>query len=328
MTFTGVFNQTWWPVMTVDTTAPSYWLNGRFLLCAIWVLFAMIFASYLIWRYEGFNKSRKRTSEDDQKEEPGVVYDDEVWGTCSKSIHPIWLLAYRIVAFSALLSLILADAIVLTARVFFFYTQWTFTLVTVYFGLASLDSIYGCMSYNQERDDFVSTDSERGSYVAPTLQENVDTTTMTGSLNHSRRTAASARGYALQIMFQMCAGAVVLTDLVFWLILFPINRRLTFLVVCMHSVNTVFLLGDAILNRLRFPFFRIAYFALYTCVFVLFQWIIHACLSLRWPYPFLDLSSQFAPLWYLGVGLLLFPSFGIFTLVFWIKRRILSSQLS
>lgn len=123
----------------------------------------------------------------------------------------------------------------------------------------------------------------------------------------------------------MSAGAVVLTDSVFWLILYPSllanAYRLNFMIVCKHSVNAALLLGDAILNRLRFPFFRMAYFVLWTCTFVLFQWIIHACVSMRWPYPFLDLSSPYAPLWYIGISLLAFPCYGIITLMFRLKQR-------
>ncbi|MBA0613726.1 hypothetical protein Godav_014100 [Gossypium davidsonii] len=103
----------------------------------------------------------------------------------------------------------------------------------------------------------------------------------------------------------------------------------------MHSINVVFLLGDTILNCMRFPFFRIAYFVLWTGTFVVFQWIIHACINLWWPYPFLDLSSPYAPLWYifnlllnvtadsavmyLGVGLMHIPCYGIFALIIKLK---------
>ncbi|KAG8366100.1 hypothetical protein BUALT_Bualt17G0040800 [Buddleja alternifolia] len=321
--------------MTADSTDPSYWLNWRFLLCAIWVLVGIVIAALLIWRYEGRNKSRNKPN-GNEEEAAGCLYKNEPWETCWKWIHPIWLLSYRIVAFSALLALLLADIIIRGGGIFYFYTQWTFTLVTIYFGLGSLLSIHGCLRYcydvEPERDSNVCTDAEHGSYVPLTLGENEDTTIVTGNLDHydepNCRPAASVSGYTLQILFQMCAGSVVLTDSVFWFILYPFftakDYRLSFLVVCMHSVNAVFLLGDAVLNSLRFPFFRIAYFALWTCVFVIFQWIIHACVSIRWPYAFLDLSSPYAPLWYLAVGLLLFPCFGIFTLIFRIKQCYLS----
>ncbi|PNX62801.1 hypothetical protein L195_g053172, partial [Trifolium pratense] len=64
----------------------------------------------------------------------------------------------------------------------------------------------------------------------------------------------------------------------------------------MHSVNAVLLLGETSLNCMSFPVFRFAYFILWTVTFVIFQWIIHAAVSLWWPYPFLDLSSPYAPL--------------------------------
>ncbi|XP_011071106.1 uncharacterized protein LOC105156620 [Sesamum indicum] len=316
--------------MTADTTAPSYWLNWRFLLCAIWILVAMVLSVLVIWRYEGHNKSRNRLSGDQQEAARGL-YKGEAWRTCSQSIHPIWLLAYRIVAFGALLALILADTIVHSVGIFYFYTQWTFTLVTVYFGLASSLSTHGHLLHrhelDSEKDNRVGRDAEQGSYVAPTHGENSDTPSTNRSLNprdDPNHRTASVWENALQIMFQMCAGAVVLTDAVFWLVIYPFltgkDYRLSFLVVCMHSVNAVFLLGETILNSLRFPFFRIAYFVLWTSVFVVFQWIIHACVSMRWPYPFLDLSSPYAPIWYLSVGLLHFPCFAIFTLIFKIKQ--------
>ncbi|XP_076907993.1 uncharacterized protein LOC143564677 [Bidens hawaiensis] len=92
----------------------------------------------------------------------------------------------------------------------------------------------------------------------------------------------------------------------------------------MHSVNAVLLLVDIFLNRLRFPFYRLAYFGLWTCAFVIFQWIVHACVSFWWPYSFLDLSSPYAPIWYLGVGLIQLPAYGIFALIVWGKQRLLS----
>ncbi|CAL9118322.1 unnamed protein product [Musa textilis] len=91
----------------------------------------------------------------------------------------------------------------------------------------------------------------------------------------------------------------MLTDCVFWLIIFPFlairDYNLNFVLICMHSLNAVFLLGDIALNSLSFPWFRIAYFLLWTAIYVIFQWVIHACVDIWWPYPFLDLSSTYAP---------------------------------
>ncbi|XP_022132056.1 uncharacterized protein LOC111005019 isoform X2 [Momordica charantia] len=234
-----------------------------------------------------------------------------------------------------LLALIIGDAVVSGGGIFLFYTQWTFTLVTLYFGLATSFSIYGCCrkcNNSGSSTECTSLDAERGTYVPPTLGDGSPdvSNTAKGSDSHEdfhTRKAAGVGGYAFQIIFQTSAGAVVLTDIVFWFILYPYllsqNRGLSFFIVTMHSVNAVCLLGETILNGLRYPFFRIGYFVMWTGIFVLFQWILHACVSMPWPYPFLELSTPYAPLWYAGVGLMNIPCFGAFALVIRMKQSLL-----
>ncbi|XP_015894757.1 uncharacterized protein LOC107428700 [Ziziphus jujuba] len=322
--------------MTANTTDPSYWLNWRFFLCALFLLISMIFASILIWKYETFHKRKPERREND-RETVEPFHEDEAWKICLKGIHPAWLLAYRIICLIVLFSLITANVIEDGGGIFYFYTQWTFALVTIYFALASTLSIYGCCKYgnrdSQDAIDHFGLDTERGTYVAPTFEGSTDTSNMRKNLDayeeHQNQETAGVWGYALQIIFQMCAGAVMLTDSVFWTIIYPFltakDYELNFMIASMHSINAVFLLGDTLLNCLRFPLFRIAYFVLWTGVFVIFQWIIHVCVNMWWPYPFLDLSSQYAPLWYLGVGLMHIPCYGIFALIVRIKHMVLST---
>uniref|UniRef100_M4E178 Uncharacterized protein n=1 Tax=Brassica campestris TaxID=3711 RepID=M4E178_BRACM len=52
-----------------------------------------------------------------------------------------------------------------------------------------------------------------------------------------------------------------------------------------------------------FPLFRISYFVLWTGVFVILQWIVHACVSF----------------WYAAVGLMHVPCFGVFALIVKLK---------
>ncbi|KAK9278425.1 hypothetical protein L1049_027990 [Liquidambar formosana] len=299
----------WQPIVTADTTMTNYWLNWRVLLCAIWVLITTFVASFLIWKFEA-SRNSKHESAETRQETAGLLYEDEVWRPCLKHIHPAWLLAFRVFAFVVLLVLLNVTAAVDGGGIFYYYTQWTFTLVTIYFGLGSLLSMYGCYRYHNrvggDRVDNVALDAEQGTNVTPTHVENSNMSNIVKCLGspeeHHVRQTAGIWGYAFQIIFQMNAGAVMLTDCVFWFIIVPFltikDYDLNFLIINMHTINAVFLLGDTALNCLRFPWFRIAYFFLWTVVYVIFQWIVHACVSLWWPYPFLDLSSPYAPLWY------------------------------
>ena len=119
---TGSLNHIWGPVMTDDTNTLSYWLNWRFLLCAIWLITTIVAAVFIILKYEGFSKKRTQIR-DSQQETVGSLYNDEAWRTCLKVIHPGWLLAYRLIAFSLLLALIITNVVIDGAGIFYFYTQ-------------------------------------------------------------------------------------------------------------------------------------------------------------------------------------------------------------
>ncbi|KAK9675613.1 hypothetical protein RND81_11G018800 [Saponaria officinalis] len=325
--------------MAVDTntTDPSYWLNWRFLVSALLVLGIVIFSLYLIWKHEGKRKSDGEVRECRQVPD-GVLYKDELLKTCLKCIHPIWLLLFRILAFGVLLALIVGNTVADGPGIFYFYTQWTFTITTLYFGLASAFSIVGfCQNCDRTRhitDASPNIDAELGSNVVPKTGSSHDAPNFRDTSNHGEvhvRQTAGFIGYLFQILYQVVAGAVILTDIVYWLVLYaiftPKNSKLEFFNVCMHTVN-VLILGDTVLNCMRFPMFRIAYFILWTSTFVVCQWIIHAFISIRWPYPFMDLSPPYAPLWYAAIGLLLVLCFGFFALVVKLKHVWLSRSFS
>ncbi|KAF6164098.1 hypothetical protein GIB67_017682 [Kingdonia uniflora] len=288
----------------------------------------MVVATITIWRNEGFRKAPKLGRPEETLEEmKWCLYEDEAWKPCLKDIHPVWLLGFRVIGFFLLLTLLIVNVAVDGGGILFYYTQWTFGLVTIYFGLGSLLSMHGCYKYrNKVGGDTLETDAEQGTYMASvnnTNVHNIAKNTGPDELVHVRQTAG-IWGYVFQVIFQMNAGAVMLTDFVFWLIIVPFlaikDYDLNILLIGMHSINAVFLLGDAALNSLRFPWFRIAYFLLWTAIFVIFQWAVHACVSIWWPYPFLDLASPYAPVWYMVVGLMHIPCYAFFALLIRMKH--------
>ncbi|XP_027330179.1 uncharacterized protein LOC113846292 [Abrus precatorius] len=335
---TGSSRGTWQPIMTADTTTHSYWLNWRVVLCVIWVLVSAFFSSLLIWKYEDSWKQARNDNKGSQKETSPTLYEDETWRPCLKGIHPIWLLGFRVFAFIVLLVLLIVTANADGGSIFYFYTQWTFTSITIYFGLGSLLSMHGCYQHHKkasgDKVENVDGDAEQGIDDSPTLPQSANP-----SSSHEKslgapqvRQPAGTWGYIFQIIFQMNAGSVMLTDCVFWFIIVPFltikDYNINLLIISMHTINAVFLLGDTALNCLRFPWFRIGYFCMWTVIYVIFQWIVHAIVKLWWPYPFLDLSSQYAPLWYnyFSMALLHIPCYGIFALIMKLKHTVLSTR--
>nr|WCD39202.1 putative UDP protein [Annona squamosa] len=275
----------WQPAMTANTTDSRYWLNWRVALCSIWTLLSVVVSAVLIWKNEGFGTSSD-DSEDAQQRRAGFVRNEECWRPCLKEIHPAWLLIFRIVAFCVLVPLLVVYAVVDGSSIFHYYTQWTFTLVTIYFGIGIILSIYGCYQFLNKvvghGDEDIRPDGELGMHAGPAngrdANRSYEMKNSAPSEEQSTWQSAGIWGYAFQIIYQ--------------------------LLIVMHSMNALFLLGDAALNCLRFPWFRISYFLLWTAIYVIVQWIIHASVSLWWPYPFLDLSSPYAPLWYVRTTLL------------------------
>ncbi|XP_019434952.1 PREDICTED: uncharacterized protein LOC109341482 isoform X2 [Lupinus angustifolius] len=320
---------------TTDTTSLSYWLNWRVYLCACCVLLPMVLAILVIWKYEC---SRNFSScKEENQQDTSCTLSGETWKPCLKEIHPICLLVFRIIAFASLLATLIAKLQISRGTIFYYYTQWTFTLITIYFGCASMLSAYGCYQYRKSRSttlhaNYARIDTEQGPNM-PLLYQDATNQVATNQVAdpqvdiHESR-VATIWSCIFQILFQMNAGSVMLTDCVYWFIIFPFltlrDYDLNFMTVNMHTLNVILLLGDTALNCLQLPWIGISYFVLWTGVYVILQWIIHACISIWWPYPFLDLSSPYAPLCYLLIALLHIPCYGFFWLIVEMKHYFLS----
>ncbi|XP_020960626.1 uncharacterized protein LOC107605106 isoform X3 [Arachis ipaensis] len=293
---------------TADTTTLSYWLNWRVYLCALCVLLPMVVAFLVIWKHEGSRDSMHGKGKN-QQDGNGTLPGDEAWKPCLKEIHPICLLAFRVIAFASLLATLIAKVSINGGTIFYYYTQ-----VDFHFGYNLFCNV------DQERNmPFMHHEVANLSR----MEDHADTL-----VEMHRGSVTATLSCLFRVLFQMNAGAVMLTDCVYWFIIFPFltlkDYDWNFMTVNMHTLNVILLLGDTALNCLQVPWTGMSFFVLWTGAFVIFQWIIHACVPIWWPYPFLDLSLPLAPLWYLLVGLLHIPCYGLFVLIVEMKHYFLS----
>ncbi|KAK4406892.1 hypothetical protein Sango_0270200 [Sesamum angolense] len=293
----------------------EYWLQWQVLVSALILLLTTVVSVLLL---------RKRGSE-----ERGSLKPADLWTPCWRNLHPRWLLFYRAFAFIAMAYLLYQTVAAFGFFVFFFYTQHERRGVEklgdfcighglLCMQLATIVSIRGCRIYARkplaqtgERDIFIKKDSEDINSGKPSVSKRKKAKDLS-------KLELPSHPFLLNKLMTS-AGAAMLTDLVFWCLLLPFmtgkDFQLTLLIGCMHSVNAVFLILESALNRLPFTWFGLVYFVLWSCAYVFFQWVLHACCFTWWPYPFFDLSTPWAPLWYLALGLVHIPCYGLYVLL-------------
>ncbi|VFQ96866.1 unnamed protein product [Cuscuta campestris] len=214
-------------LVAADPTAQSYWLSWRALLCEASVLFSIVLSLFLIWRYECIARDKSGSDEGEKrKDKSWSIWFDESWRPSVKELHPVVLAVFRLVAFILLAAALTADAIVHGGDLFLYYTQWTFMLVTIYFLFGSLLSIYGCYQYYKTtKVDCTSMDEEKSLHLALSHTQYLQGVN-TGDNRVFRRVLSVPKsvglfGYLFQILFQMTAGSVMLTDCLYWTVIFP-----------------------------------------------------------------------------------------------------------
>lgn len=105
-----------------DTTVPSYWLNWRVFMCSLLLVLSVFIAFVLLWKYE-YSADEDDDSTPDSKAECWHLWFNEAWRPCAKEVNPIWLMAFRLVSFSLLVSAVTSNFVVYGSNLFFYYTQ-------------------------------------------------------------------------------------------------------------------------------------------------------------------------------------------------------------
>ncbi|GAB2262775.1 hypothetical protein Droror1_Dr00003772 [Drosera rotundifolia] len=290
---------------TKESVGVEYWLKWQVGVCALIILIPSTVAAAIAAR----RMRNKRGGGGDDGDE---LRRSDLWVPCWSNLNPVWVLVYRVFAM-VIMGWILYQMVIFAGFwSFHFYTIWTFTLLIVYFAIGAVVSAQECMMYMKGPVNVGEKEK---------LLKNKEV--INGLQNHGYHDEASDKagylGNIMHIMYLTCAGAILMTDIVFWCLLVPMLAGVTFelnlLMISIHSLNAVFLLGDSALNRLPFGWFGLIYFFLWGAIYVLTQWILHARGLTWWPYPFLDLANPWAPLWYLGLTLFHIPCYGIYVLI-------------
>lgn len=110
------------------------------------------------------------------------------------------------------------------------FGRWTFTLLTIYFLCGSLISIYGVFLCNRKRTEGLyahlnENGMEEGQHV-PLLSGKPSNLTGGNIVSYSKEQSFSSMAvniwsYIFEVLFQINAGAVVLTDCTYWFVIFP-----------------------------------------------------------------------------------------------------------
>ncbi|KAK6937222.1 hypothetical protein RJ641_030730 [Dillenia turbinata] len=319
-----------------------YWYDS---VCFAIVGIAIVGAIWVIWRREGAGKREDPTlyesllvtwpdtDEFESARPAGYVNCNHLWTSCWRGLNPFWLLGIRFLCCISLIGFLTWDVINWTPSIFIYYTELSGPLpcaLCILQYVATVVSAHGCWTFLNKPSSNVRRDVEESmsttsntTYYSTEYKHNVKLQSHYDREKNQQK--AGCCGYLMQILYQMCGGAVFLTDLVFWCVILPFlptaHYTLTVLMGCMHSVNMVCLLIEASINNLSFPWFRMAYFVLWSSTYVVYQWIVHACGAQEWPYPFLELSTAWAPSWYFALAVVHLPCYGACVLLIQMKNK-------
>uniref|UniRef100_A0A453AUM7 Uncharacterized protein n=1 Tax=Aegilops tauschii subsp. strangulata TaxID=200361 RepID=A0A453AUM7_AEGTS len=187
----------------------------------------------------------------------------------------------RAFALAAAAALLVRDIVPHGPRVFFFYTQWTFLLVTIYFAVATAISAHGCWSYSKKSlrktDEYGDVENRDLSTSISGERKNDEIDKMASYYEQiANEKRAAFWGRCMQIIYQASAGATMLTDVTFWGLLVPFFYRdkfgLSMVTDGMHSVNAVLLLIDTLLNNMVRSHVKIALLCVLCSFIYFFSW--------------------------------------------------------
>lgn len=124
--------------------------------------------------------------------------------------------------------------------------------------------------------------------------------------------ATSSRGrkwISLDLVLDVCLATSILISVVVWTILYPYAVKLhrpesvlNLVSYCQHALNVVVLQIDFFCTRHHVSLQALPLMVAWTSIYTVFTWVLHGTIAKGfWPYPFLELDTPYAPLWYGGL---------------------------
>ncbi|RQM14156.1 hypothetical protein KXD40_003169 [Peronospora effusa] len=113
----------------------------------------------------------------------------------------------------------------------------------------------------------------------------------------------------LELLLDVCLAASLLICVVVWTILYPYavktghpEKILNGVSYCQHGANVLLLQLDFLATRHLVSKDALPLIMGWPSVYAVFAWIVHGTVAKGfWPYPFLELNTPWAPLWYGGL---------------------------
>lgn len=193
------------------------------------------------------------------------------------------LLRFRLAAVVFYASVQLYDLYRTRFLCMFFYTSWNFIAQGVYFAVAA-------------KRTFAAHQRSRDGYTA-LLEPSV------------RVRREPLKWLTLELVLDVCLATSILISTIVWTILYPyavkLHRPETVLnpvSYCQHALNVVVLQIDFFCTQHRVSLRALPLIIAWPSVYTVFTWIVHGAIAQGfWPYPFLEVNTPYAPLWYGGL---------------------------
>lgn len=235
-----------------------------------------------------------------------------------------FLLYYRLIAAVFYACVQCYDVYRTRARCMAFYTSWNFIAQGVYFALA----------YAKTRR-LAKQQQNRSLATASRVKEDDIETALLGDNLSVRRASSHADRSAndwisLELLLDVCLATSLLISFVVWTILYPyavkIHHPETILngvSYFQHGLNVLLLQIDFFCTQHHVSLKAVPLIMIWPSLYALFAWLLHGTIAKGfWPYPFLQVDTPWAPLWYGGILVAHLLFFGLVWLVSRVKQRL------